>query len=83
MSKTDVIEVEGKVIEARPNAMFDVELQNGHKILATISGKLRMNYIRILPGDKVTVELSPYDLTRGRITWRGKNQTGFRKGAKP
>lgn len=73
MSKTDVIEVEGKVIEARPNAMFDVELQNGHKILATISGKLRMNYIRILPGDKVTVELSPYDLTRGRITWRGKN----------
>ena len=73
MSKTDVIEVEVKVIEARPNTMFDVELENGHRILATISGKLRMNFIRILPGDKVTVELSPYDLTRGRITWRGKN----------
>lgn len=73
MSKTDVIEVEGRVIEARPNTMFDVELENGHRILATISGKLRMNFIRILPGDKVTVELSPYDLTRGRITWRGKN----------
>ena len=73
MSKQDVIEVEGKVTESYPNAMFEVELQNGHKILATISGKLRMNFIRILPGDKVTVELSPYDLTRGRITWRGKN----------
>lgn len=72
MSKEDVIEVEGKVIEAMPNAMFRVELENGHKILAHISGKLRMHYIRILPGDKVTVELSPYDLTRGRITWRGK-----------
>ena len=73
MSKQDVIEVEGVVSDAYPNAMFEVKLQNGHKILATISGKLRMNFIRILPGDKVTVELSPYDLTRGRITWRGKN----------
>jgi translation initiation factor IF-1 len=73
LSKQDVIEVEGIVSEAHPNAMFEVKLQNGHKILATISGKLRMNFIRILPGDKVTVELSPYDLTRGRITWRGKN----------
>ncbi|GAE89577.1 translation initiation factor IF-1 [Acetivibrio straminisolvens] len=72
MSKEDVIEVEGKVVEALPNAMFEVELDNGHKILAHISGKLRMNFIRILPGDKVTVELSPYDLTRGRITWRAK-----------
>ncbi len=73
MSKQDVIEVEGVVTDAYPNAMFEVKLQNGHKILATISGKLRMNYIRILPGDKVTVELSMYDLNRGRITWRGKN----------
>lgn len=73
MSKQDVIEVEGVVSDAFPNAMFEVKLQNGHKILATISGKLRMNYIRILPGDKVTVELSMYDLSRGRITWRGKN----------
>lgn len=73
MSKQDVIEVEGVVSDAYPNAMFEVKLQNGHKILATISGKLRMNFIRILPGDKVTVELSPYDLTRGRITWRGKS----------
>ena len=72
MSKQDVIEVEGKVIEALPNAMFQVELENGHKVLAHISGKLRMNFIRILPGDKVTLELSPYDLTRGRITWRAK-----------
>jgi len=72
LSKEDVIEVEGKVIEAMPNAMFRVELENGHKILAHISGKLRMHYIRILLGDKVTVEMSPYDLTRGRITWRGK-----------
>ena len=72
MSKKDVIEVEGKVLEALPNAMFRVELQNGHQILAHISGKLRMNYIRILPGDTVAVELSPYDLTRGRITWRKK-----------
>jgi translation initiation factor IF-1 len=72
LSKEDVIEVEGKVLEAMPNAMFRVELDNGHKILAHISGKLRMHYIRILPGDRVTVEMSPYDLTRGRITWRGK-----------
>ncbi|WP_129724346.1 translation initiation factor IF-1 [Xylanivirga thermophila] len=72
MSKEDVIEVEGTVVEALPNAMFQVELENGHKVLAHISGKLRMNYIKILPGDKVTLELSPYDLTRGRIVWRGK-----------
>ena len=72
MSKQDVIEVEGTVTESYPNAMFQVELPNGHKILSHISGKLRMNFIRILPGDKVTVELSPYDLTKGRITWRGK-----------
>jgi len=72
LSKEDVIEVEGKVIEALPNAMFQVELENGHKVLAHISGKLRMNFIKILPGDKVTLELSPYDLTRGRITWRAK-----------
>ncbi len=72
MSKDDVIEVEGKIIEALPNAMFQVELENGHKVLAHISGKLRMNFIRILPGDRVTLELSPYDLTRGRITWRAK-----------
>ena len=73
MSNTDVIEVEGLVTDLYPNAMFEVELENGHKILANISGKLRMNFIRILPGDKVTVEMSPYDLTRGRITWRAKN----------
>lgn len=73
MSKTDVIEVEGLVTDLYPNAMFEVKLENGHKILANISGKLRMNFIRILPGDKVTVEMSPYDLTRGRITWRAKN----------
>ena len=72
MSKADVIEVEGKVLEKLPNAMFQVELENGHQILAHISGKLRMNYIRILPGDKVTVEMSPYDLTRGRISFRYK-----------
>ncbi|MGN9164892.1 translation initiation factor IF-1 [Tissierellaceae bacterium HCP3S3_D8] len=72
MAKKDVIEVEGTVTDALPNAIFKVELENGHEILAHISGKLRMNYIRILPGDKVTVELSPYDLTRGRITWRNK-----------
>jgi translation initiation factor IF-1 len=72
MSKQDVIEVEGTVKEALPNAMFIVQLDNGHEILAHISGKLRMHFIRILPGDKVTVELSPYDLTRGRITWRKK-----------
>jgi translation initiation factor IF-1 len=72
VSKDDVIEIEGTVLEALPNAMFKVELPNGHSILAHISGKLRMNYIRILPGDKVTVEMSPYDLTKGRITWRSK-----------
>jgi len=72
LAKDDVIEVEGKVIEALPNAMFQVELDNGHKVLAHISGKLRMNFIRILPGDRVTLELSPYDLSRGRIIWRGK-----------
>ncbi len=72
MSKSDIIEVEGIVSDALPNAIFKVKLENGHEILAHISGKLRMNYIRILPGDKVTVELSPYDLTRGRITWRNK-----------
>ncbi len=72
MSKSDVIEMEGKVIEALPNAMFQVELPNGHRIMAHISGKMRMNFIRIYPGDKVTIELSPYDLTRGRITWRSK-----------
>lgn len=73
MAKKDIIEVEGKVVEALPNAMFHVELENGHKILAHVSGRLRMHYIRILPGDRVTVELSPYDLTRGRIVWRGKS----------
>ena len=73
LSKSDVIEVEGVVTESFPNAMFEVELPNGHKILAHVSGKMRMNYIRIYPGDKVTIELSPYDLTRGRITWRSKN----------
>lgn len=72
MAKEDVIEMEGTVIEPLPNAMFRVELENGHKILAHVSGKIRMHYIRILPGDKVTVELSPYDLTRGRITYRYK-----------
>ena len=72
MSKEGVIEVSGKIIEALPNATFQVELENGHKILAHVSGKLRMNFIRILPGDKVTVEMSPYDLTKGRITWRAK-----------
>lgn len=72
MSKSDVIEVEGVVTESFPNAMFEVQLPNGHKILAHVSGKMRMNYIRIYPGDKVTIELSPYDLTRGRITWRSK-----------
>ena len=72
MSKQDMLELEGVVVEALPNATFQVELENGHRILAHISGKLRMNYIRILPGHKVTVEVSPYDLTRGRITWRSK-----------
>ena len=72
MSKQDDIEVEGKVLEALPNAMFQVELENGHVVLAHVSGKIRMNFIRILPGDKVTIELTPYDLTRGRITYRFK-----------
>jgi translation initiation factor IF-1 len=72
MAKEDAIQVEGTVLEPLPNAMFRVELPNGHSILAHISGKMRMNYIKILPGDKVTVEMSPYDLTRGRITYRVK-----------
>ena len=72
MAKDDLIEVEGVVLESLPNTTFQVDIGNGHTILAHISGKLRMNFIRILPGDKVTVEMSPYDLTRGRITWRSK-----------
>lgn len=72
MSKNDVIEVEGTVVEKLPNAMFKVELENGHIILAHISGKLRMNFIRIIPGDKVLIEMSPYDLSKGRIIWRDK-----------
>ena len=72
MSKEDVIEVEGTVVEALPNAMFQVELENGHVVLAHVSGKMRMNFIRILPGEKVTMELTPYDLNRGRITYRFK-----------
>ena len=72
MSKTDVIEIEGVVVEKFPNAMFKVELENGHIVLAHISGKLRMNFIKILPGDKVTLEMSPYDLSKGRIVWRDK-----------
>lgn len=72
MAKQEVIELEGTVLDTLPNAMFKVELENGHEILAHVSGKIRMNYIRILPGDKVTVEMSPYDLTRGRITYRYK-----------
>jgi len=72
MSKQDVIEVEGTVVEPLPNAMFKVELANGHRVLAHVSGRIRMNFIRILPGDRVTVELSPYDLNRGRITYRYK-----------
>ena len=72
MSKNDVIEIEGIVVEKLPNTMFKVELENGHQVLATISGRLRQNFIRILPGDKVTMELSPYDLTKGRIIWRDK-----------
>lgn len=72
MSKEDVIEIEGIVVEKLPNAMFKVELENGHQVLAHISGKLRKNFIRILPGDKVTMEMSPYDLKKGRITWRDK-----------
>ena len=72
MSKADVIEIEGTVVEKLPNAMFQVELENGPQVLAHISGKLRMNFIKILPGDKVTLELSPYDLSKGRIIWRDK-----------
>ena len=72
MSKADVIEIEGKVVEKLPNAFFKVELENGHQVVAHISGKLRMNFIKILPGDKVTLELSPYDLSKGRIIWRDK-----------
>ncbi len=76
MSKADVIEVEGTVLEKLPNAMFKVELENKHVIMAHISGKLRMNFIRILPGDKVTIEMSPYDLSKGRIIWRDKEEPG-------
>lgn len=72
MPKEEKIEVQGVVLESLPNTMFKVELENGHQVLAHISGKLRMHYIKILPGDKVTLEISPYDLTKGRITWRGK-----------
>ena len=72
MAKDDVLELEGTVVETLPNAMFKVELENGHQVLAHISGKLRMNFIKILPGDKVTLEMSPYDLSRGRITWLSK-----------
>jgi translation initiation factor IF-1 len=72
MPKEDLVEFDGTVLEALPNAMFSVKLSNGHKIIAHISGKLRMNYIKILPGDRVTVEISPYDLSKGRITWRSK-----------
>jgi translation initiation factor IF-1 len=72
LAKSDAIELEGTVVESLPNTLFSVDIGNGHTILATISGKLRMNFIRILPGDKVTVQMSPYDLTRGRITWRSK-----------
>lgn len=72
MSKSDVIELEGTVTEKLPNAMFSVKLENGHEVLAHISGRLRMNYIRILPGDRVTLEMSPYDLSKARIIWRGK-----------
>ncbi|HHD62894.1 MAG TPA: translation initiation factor IF-1 [Desulfobulbaceae bacterium] len=76
MAKEEAIEVEGTIIEPLPNAMFRVELENGHKVLAHISGKMRMHYIKILPGDQVTVELSPYDLTRGRVTFRSKGGKG-------
>ena len=72
MSKSDVIEIEGTVVEKLPNTMFQVELENGHRVLAHISGKLRQTFIRILPGDKVTLELSPYDLSKGRIIWRDR-----------
>ena len=78
MAKEDAIEVEGTIVEPLPNAMFQVELDNGHKVLAHISGKMRMHYIKIRPGDRVTVELSPYDLTRGRVTFRAKGGKGKR-----
>ena len=78
MAKEDAIKVEGTIVEPLPNAMFQVELDNGHKVLAHISGKMRMHYIKILPGDRVTVELSPYDLTRGRVTFRAKGGKGKR-----
>ena len=78
MAKEDAIEVEGTIVEPLPNAMFQVELDNGHKVLAHISGKMRMHYIKILPGDRVTLELSPYDLTRGRVTFRAKGGKGKR-----
>ncbi len=74
MAKEEAIQVEGTIVEPLPNAMFRVELDNGHKVLAHISGKMRMHFIKILPGDRVTVELSPYDLTRGRVTFRAKNK---------
>jgi len=74
LAKSDMIELEGTVVESLPNTTFRVDIGNGHVILAHISGKLRMNFIRILPGDRVTVQMSPYDLTRGRITWRSKNK---------
>ncbi len=79
MAKEEAIEVEGTIIEPLPNAMFRVELDNGHKVLAHISGKMRMHFIKILPGDRVTIELSPYDLTRGRVTFRAKNNNKKRK----
>ncbi|MBU0730031.1 MAG: translation initiation factor IF-1 [Proteobacteria bacterium] len=79
MPKEEAIQVEGTIIEPLPNAMFRVELDNGHRVLAHISGKMRMHFIKILPGDRVTVELSPYDLTRGRVTFRARNQRGDKK----
>ena len=79
MAKEEAIEVEGTIVEPLPNAMFQVELDNGHKVLAHISGKMRMHYIKILPGDRVTEELSPYDLTRGRVTFRAKGSKGKNK----
>ena len=79
MAKEEAIEVEGTIIEPLPNAMFRVELDNGHKVLAHISGKMRMHFIKILPGDRVTIELSPYDLTRGRVTFRAKNNNKKKK----
>lgn len=79
MAKEEAIEVEGTIVEPLPNAMFRVELDNGHKVLAHISGKMRMHFIKILPGDRVTIELSPYDLTRGRVTFRAKNNNKKKK----